>query len=162
MSFQIELDKYESAYGHFIANIQAAIQKTFEEEEEARGLTQAELARELAVDPSVVSRRLNGTGNITLRTISDLFTGMGREPLSNFETPPKMHVINTLNNAANCVMTNINVRIFVINNQAQQYTSLEPNTWFNNVSMMEFSVQGSYFELCRQNLLSINNLLGAE
>lgn len=87
MSFRIELDKYERAYGRFLRDIQRAIQKTFAEEEEAHGLNQAALARELKTDPSVVSRRLNGSGNVTLRTICDLYTAMGREPLSNFEVP---------------------------------------------------------------------------
>ena len=92
MSFRIDLDPYDEAYGHFIEKIQAAIQKTFSDEEAARCLTQAEVARELNVDPSVVSRRINGSGNITLRTISDLYTAMGREPLSNFEPPAKAYI----------------------------------------------------------------------
>ena len=33
MSFQIDLDPYDEAYGHFIEKIQAAIQKTFSDEE---------------------------------------------------------------------------------------------------------------------------------
>lgn len=97
MSFRIELDRYERAYGHFIAKIQMAIQKTFAEEEESRDLTQVEMARELNVDPSVVSRRLSGGGNITLRTISDLYTAMGREPLSNFVSTPSCEAINKQN-----------------------------------------------------------------
>jgi len=84
MSFQIDLDKYERAYGHFLHKIQSSIQQTFAEEEEERGLTQSDIARELKIDKASVSRRLNGTGNVTLRTISDLFTAMDREPLSNF------------------------------------------------------------------------------
>ena len=84
MSFQIELDKYERAYGRFLHKIQTAIQQTFAQEEEGQGLTQGDLARELNVDKSTISRRLNGSGNITIRSISDIFTAMGREPLSNF------------------------------------------------------------------------------
>lgn len=84
MSFQIELDKFEEAYGHFMRDIRLAIQRTFAEEAESRNLTQADIANELETDPSVVSRRLNGAGNVTLRTICDLYTAMGREPLSNF------------------------------------------------------------------------------
>lgn len=84
MSFQIELDKYDEAYGHFMREVRAAIQETFRQEEERRNLTQSALACELKVDPSVISRRLSGSGNVTLRTICDLYTAMGREPLSNF------------------------------------------------------------------------------
>ncbi len=84
MSFRIELDKYEEAYGHFMREIHSAIQATFAQEAELRNLTQADLAQELNVDPSVISRRLSGGGNVTLRTICDLYTAMGREPLTNF------------------------------------------------------------------------------
>ena len=91
MSFRIESDKYEAAYADFLREIREAIQKTFAEESE-RGLTQADLAAELDVHPSIVSRRLAGAGNITLRTISDLYTAMGREPLSNFLCPASREV----------------------------------------------------------------------
>lgn len=84
MSFRIELDKYDEAYGHFMREIRSAIQATFAQEAERRNLTQADLAQELNVNPSVVSRRLSGSGNVTLRTICDLYTAMDREPLSNF------------------------------------------------------------------------------
>jgi len=86
MSFQIELDKYEESYGHFMLKIRNAIQETFAQEAERRGLTQADIAAELEVNASVVSRRLSGAGNVTLRTVSDLYTAMGREPLSNFKS----------------------------------------------------------------------------
>jgi hypothetical protein len=45
----------------------------------------------LGVDLSVVNRRFNGGGNITLRAISDSCTAMSREPLSNF-VPPRVPV----------------------------------------------------------------------
>jgi len=88
MSFQIALDKYERAYGALARAVQAALQATFTEEARDRGLTQADVARELNISPSVVSRKLNGSGNATLRSVSDLFTAMGREPLSGFHPPP--------------------------------------------------------------------------
>jgi transcriptional regulator with XRE-family HTH domain len=84
MSFQIELDKYELAYARLVRRVQSAIQETFAQEA-AKGTTQADLARELGVDASNVSRRINGSGNSTLRSISDLYVAMDREPLANFE-----------------------------------------------------------------------------
>jgi transcriptional regulator with XRE-family HTH domain len=91
MSFQIDLDPFDRAYAHFASFVRAAIQQTFFEET-ASGLTQKEISETLGIDPALVSRRLNGPGNITLRTLSDLYTAMGRQPLSNFETPPKRQV----------------------------------------------------------------------
>jgi transcriptional regulator with XRE-family HTH domain len=87
MLFQIEPDRFESAYADLLERIQNAIQQTYHEEQEAHGLTKTAIADALGVDLSVVSRRLNGIGNITLRTISDTYTAMNREPLSNFVPP---------------------------------------------------------------------------
>jgi hypothetical protein len=87
MLFQIESDRFESAYADLLERIQTAMQETYDEEKRARGLTKTKIAAELNVDLSVVSRRLNGAGNITLRSVSDMYTAMGREPLSNFSPP---------------------------------------------------------------------------
>ena len=97
MSFQIDLDPFERAYAHFSRRVREAIQQTFAEEADD-GLTKKELSETLGVDAALVSRRLNGPGNITLRTLSDLFTAMGRDPLSNFvcpETPVSQGPIKT-------------------------------------------------------------------
>ena len=85
MSFQLGLDKFEKAFGHFMREVSVSISETFKQEAEARGLTQTDIARELGIDASVVSRRLAGGGNLTLRSVCDLFTAMDRSPLSNFE-----------------------------------------------------------------------------
>ena len=89
MSFQIDLDKYSKAYGRFMREIQAALQQTYEEEAR-QGLKQAHIAKELKVSGGVVSRRLNGSGNSTLRSVCDLYTAMGRQPLANFCTQPEV------------------------------------------------------------------------
>ena len=97
MSFQIALNKYERSYGELLRNIRNAIQATFAEEAESRGLTQKHISDELKVDKSVVSRRLNGSGNVTLRTVCDLYTAMDREPFSNFNCPaPRVVAVKTL------------------------------------------------------------------
>jgi hypothetical protein len=84
MYFQIDVDPYEANYAHLLERIQIAMQTTFAEEHALRSLMQADIARDLSIDQSVVSRRLNGGGNVTLRSISDFYTAMGREPLENF------------------------------------------------------------------------------
>jgi transcriptional regulator with XRE-family HTH domain len=50
-----------------------ALRETFE----SSGLTQDELATRLNVDKSLVSRRLNGSENLTIKTMSQMGTGMG-------------------------------------------------------------------------------------
>ena len=94
MSFQIVHDPFDQAYVRFSLRIREAIQKTFNEESQ-NGLTQREIADALGIDESAVSRRIHGPGNITLRTLSDLYTAMGRIPLSNFEMPKVGLFINS-------------------------------------------------------------------
>jgi hypothetical protein len=48
------------------------------------GLTQDQLAVRLGVDKSLISRRLNGTENLTLKTMSHMGTAMGYRPVVNF------------------------------------------------------------------------------
>ena len=51
-----------------------ALHNTFEE----TGLTQDELAARLGIDKSLVSKRLNGSENLTLKTMSYMGSAMGR------------------------------------------------------------------------------------
>lgn len=88
MSSPLDLDPFDQAYAYFARAVRDALQRTFEEETKT-GLTQKDIADTLDIDPALVSRRLNGPGNITLRTLSDLYTAMGRDPLSNFVAPPR-------------------------------------------------------------------------
>jgi len=58
------------------------------------GLTRAELARRIGRQPAVLTRLLNGPGNWTIDTISDLLLGISGEELDAtatkpFATPPK-------------------------------------------------------------------------
>jgi transcriptional regulator with XRE-family HTH domain len=55
------------------------VQKAFAEEKAARNLTQAEIARALGVDRSVINRQLMGTENLTVRRIGELAWALGRD-----------------------------------------------------------------------------------
>jgi len=83
MFLQIESDKYELGYARFLRRVRSALQMTYEAAR-ANGFNQTTIAAELDVTPSVVSKRLSGTGNMTLRSVSDLFVAMGYEALENF------------------------------------------------------------------------------
>ncbi|MCC6104749.1 helix-turn-helix domain-containing protein [Acetobacter sp.] len=110
MFLRIESDKFELGYARFLRRIKLAIQETFEEQKN-EGVSQSSIAAELGVDRSVVSKRLSGSGNVTLRTISDLFIAMGREPLENFSPHDE----------------NVNFNITVINNNNQFIDRFQPN-----------------------------------
>jgi transcriptional regulator with XRE-family HTH domain len=55
---------YATAVGDAVAKLVNAIGRS--------GSSQADIARALGVSPAFVSRKLNGTRNMTLRTLSDL------------------------------------------------------------------------------------------
>ncbi|WP_159262389.1 helix-turn-helix transcriptional regulator [Komagataeibacter xylinus] len=88
MSFRIVLDKFQRVHGLLVEELQAAISETFAQEAMRRGLTQAQMADELDVDESTVSKWLHLRGNPTLKTISKLYAAMDREPFSNVRVPP--------------------------------------------------------------------------
>jgi transcriptional regulator with XRE-family HTH domain len=58
----------------------------FEMEKERRGFTQADLARELNVDRSVVNRRLMGHENLTIKSLAELADVLNRELVVDFLT----------------------------------------------------------------------------
>ena len=93
MSFRIEgVEPKELAYAIFCGNIRHAILQTWEEEYEARGLTLAMIAETLGLSEAALVDMLDGRA-LDLRTISNLYSAMDREPLSNFEVPePREHV----------------------------------------------------------------------
>lgn len=77
-SFQTAVTPSRRAGNRFISAVRRALQKAFAEEASKRGLTQAELARRLGVNRSVVTRELRGVENLTLRSVAELAFGMGR------------------------------------------------------------------------------------
>jgi len=79
-SFQISISRTKRTGGRFAAKVRRELQKAFAEEQRARGLKQADLARELGVHRSVVNRQLIGVENLTLVRVGELAEALGREP----------------------------------------------------------------------------------
>lgn len=52
----------------------------FEKREKEEGLTKSDIAERLDVHKSVISRRLNGTGNITIEILSDMARVLACKP----------------------------------------------------------------------------------
>jgi len=78
-SFQFAPDRRKRIAGRFFARVRRELQKAFMEEKETRGLTQAQLARQLGVNRAAVCRQLAGTSNLTLRTLADYAWAMDRD-----------------------------------------------------------------------------------
>ncbi|MET4240705.1 helix-turn-helix transcriptional regulator [Bradyrhizobium sp. RT10b] len=64
----------------FVGDVREELISAFLEEMAERGLSKSEVARLLDVNRSVVSRILNGTAPLELRTIGQLAWAMGRDP----------------------------------------------------------------------------------
>lgn len=83
-SFQIGITPSRRAAARFILAVRRALQKALAEEAKARGLTQSDIAREIAVHRSVVNRELRGQKDITLGRVAELAFAMGREAVIDF------------------------------------------------------------------------------
>ena len=61
-----------------LGEIRHKLAQALEEEHSAHGLTKAEMARLLGRHPSFITRKLNGTSNMTLETLADLAWALDR------------------------------------------------------------------------------------
>lgn len=78
-SFQITLTPTRRAAGRFISSVRRALLEALVEEKKTRGLTQAQIARELNVHRSVINRELRGFKDISVGRIAELAWVLGRE-----------------------------------------------------------------------------------
>ena len=79
MSYRIQLDPKRRKASRFIEKVRVALVSAFEEEHLENGLTQEALAEKLGVHKSIVSRRLRGKANLTLRSIGELAWALDRD-----------------------------------------------------------------------------------
>jgi len=86
MSFQFAIDSRSRKAARFMRRVRTELQKALEEEKGKRKITQAELARLLGVDRSVINKQLTGSGNLTLRSIADWAWALDRDIV--FSLPP--------------------------------------------------------------------------
>jgi transcriptional regulator with XRE-family HTH domain len=96
MSFLFEIGRRRRKAGRFIGHVRRELLKAFAEEQQARGLTRDELARELGVHKSVVTRRLNGSSNLTLRVVAEMADALERDIRFSLEEPARATGANWL------------------------------------------------------------------
>lgn len=81
MSFKFgSKNRKDRVASRFLGQAHAVLSRSALEVSKERGLTKAQVARELGVDRSTISRLLSGVGNPTLRTIGELAGVMGYRP----------------------------------------------------------------------------------
>lgn len=87
-SSKLHIPQRRRVFARFLGKIQHAILQALEEEHEKRGLTRAEIARILNADKGSITKKLNGTRNMTIETIADLAYAMGRDDIQiSFPSP---------------------------------------------------------------------------
>ncbi len=74
-SFNLKIDPRRQKFVRGVSDAHVAIERAISEE----GLTRSAIAELLGVNKAVVTRALNGTSNITLKTITDLAWALDRE-----------------------------------------------------------------------------------
>lgn len=79
-SFQIAVSPKRRAAVRFISDVRRALQRALIEAANSSGLTQAEIARRLEIDRSVVNRELRGAENLSLGRVAELAWAMGCKP----------------------------------------------------------------------------------
>jgi hypothetical protein len=80
-SSRLHIPKRRRVFSRFLGKIQHAILEALAEEHEKRGLTRAEIARILETDKGSITKKLNGTRNMTIETIADFAFAMGRDDI---------------------------------------------------------------------------------
>jgi transcriptional regulator with XRE-family HTH domain len=92
-SFQFAPSPRKRVTGRFLTRVHRELQKAYMEEKDARGITQAKLARKLGVHRAVVCRQLAGTANLNLRTLADYAWALDRD--INFSMPKRAAATGT-------------------------------------------------------------------
>lgn len=79
-SFQIAITPSRRAAARFIAHVRRTVQKALAEEEANGGVRQADIARSIGVNRSVINREIRGHKDLTLGRLAEIAWAMGREP----------------------------------------------------------------------------------
>lgn len=80
MSFRLNISAKDRATGRFMGRVNRALVKAVIEAKREKNLTQSQIAEQMEVDKSTISRIINGRGNLTLRTIGDISWVLGLQP----------------------------------------------------------------------------------
>lgn len=108
MSYKKTFPRKDRVAARFLAQVHAAIAQAAMTAKSQNGLTQLQVAQELGVDKSVVSRILKGAGNPTIRTIGELSAALGYRPelvLHKVDAKPGSNAFRVASDAGRVVVT---------------------------------------------------------
>ena len=84
MSYKMKISRLDRSAGRFKSRVHRALMKAVMAAKKEKGMTQSQIAELMGVDKSVVSRVLNGQGNLTLKTIGEISWVLGLRPELSF------------------------------------------------------------------------------
>ena len=84
MSYKMKISTRDRSAGRFKSRVHRALMKAVIAAKNEKGITQSQIAEMMEVDKSVVSRILNGHGNLTLKTIGEISWVLGLRPEISF------------------------------------------------------------------------------
>lgn len=85
MSYSLKISPKEKATGRFKSRVNRKLLNAALAAKKEHGLTQGQIAASMGVDKSILSRILNGKGNLTLKTIGEISWAVGLVPNIEFE-----------------------------------------------------------------------------
>lgn len=94
MSYQIKLSPKKRFGARHVERVRVELARAMNEARAQDGITQEQVARRLGVHKGVISRRLKGESNLTLRTVGEMAWALGREIKFSLVTPEKPHGTN--------------------------------------------------------------------
>ena len=77
-SSSVKIEPRRRSYLRLIGELESQLHKAYEEEHGTSGLTFADIARKLGCHKSFITRKMNGTSNMTLETLADLVFALRR------------------------------------------------------------------------------------
>ena len=78
--FSLNIKPKDRATGRFMGRVNRALVKAVITAKREKNLTQSQIAEQMEVDKSTISRIINGRGNLTLRTIGEISWVLGLRP----------------------------------------------------------------------------------
>ena len=80
MSFEINLDPKRKVFSRFLSNIHDQLYSAFEKRRVAENMTKTELAEKIGVHKSLITRKFNGTSNLTAESMAYLAWALDHYP----------------------------------------------------------------------------------
>lgn len=78
-SSSLRIDKRRRTFSRLLGQIQHVLNQALDEEHATRGLTRAEMARAIGRDKAFITKKLTGTSNMTLESLSELAFSLDRD-----------------------------------------------------------------------------------